>query len=166
MFYTDVRKRGKPLRLLELVKGRTWPALRRNLEAEMAKPDSLRWEGAYLVHDGKTHVMPGVGLSTSMRKFPVKEPDWKTPRYACYHQFQTGGRFRDAATIETATWKELVAKMNAVAQRPDFYRFISAWRSGLDACVYDIPDLRNRKSLPVREPKALTVKRALGRASC
>jgi hypothetical protein len=67
MFYACVwsRKLG-----FTQVKGRTWTALRKAVEAEMAKPGSRDWSTVC----NSTHTVYKLGPSRSMDDFPLKAP--------------------------------------------------------------------------------------------
>jgi hypothetical protein len=69
MYYACVwsRKRG-----FTQVKGRTWTALRKAVEAEMAKPGSRDWSS--VCNHTDEFKMFKLGPSKVMEDFPLKEP--------------------------------------------------------------------------------------------
>jgi hypothetical protein len=56
-----------------IVKGRTWTALRKGVEAEMKKKRALYWCSVLQMKRGE-QILYDIGESRTMKKFPLKEP--------------------------------------------------------------------------------------------
>lgn len=72
MFYVEVCKKGKPYRHYKNLKSRSWGGLKRLLEKEMKKPDSLKWGFLERLHQGKTSLQ--LTWHRNLKHFPEKPP--------------------------------------------------------------------------------------------